>query len=152
MNQNIKEAVKIIHKRLEQNSIKWALVGSTNMQFQGMQVNSRDLDIILQYKDLEKMTKLFYDYSSSPIKELKSLTDKPAWEVNATISGILIQFVGADDTDVYVSKLLENKLVLIDLDDIKIPCFTLEAESQTYTETNRKGKARLIREFLAKVD
>ncbi len=149
VNQNVKESIKTIHKILGQNGIRWALVGSANMQFQGMQVEPRDLDIVLQHKDLDKMTKLFSNYSASNVKELDSLTGKKVWEVNATINDVEIQFLGADDKDVYVSKLLANKLVLIGLDGVKIPCFTLEAESQCYKETNRGHKARLIQEFLS---
>ncbi len=149
VNQNIKEAIKTIHKILEQNKIKWALVGSTNMLLQGMHVETRDLDIILKHKDLDKMTELFSNYSASHVKELDSLTDKKVWEVNATINDIEIQFVGSEDTDVYASKLLANKIVLVDMDCIKIPCFTLEAESQCYKETKREYKANLIQKFLS---
>jgi hypothetical protein len=47
-----------------------------------------------------------------------------------------------------VSKLLGNKLTYIKLKTFGVPCFTLEAESQAYAETNRQDKADKIREFI----
>lgn len=149
MNENIKEAIKIIHELLGQNNIKWALVGSTNLQLQGMQIEPRDLDIVIQHRNLEKVSEIFTDYSASSVKELKTLSGEPAWEVKAKINGIETQFFGGDETDIYVSKLLASKIAMIKLENIEIPCFTLEAESQSYKETNREHKAHLIQEFLS---
>lgn len=146
--EKFKKTIKIIHKRLENNKIKWALVGSTNMQLQGMNVSPHDLDIVVQLNDLEKMQEIFSEYNASAIKELKPLTDKPAWEVRMKINDLEIQIFAQRDTGEYVSKLLANKLAKIRLENIEIPCFTLEAEAQTYAETNREHKAHLIQEFL----
>jgi len=146
--QYFKDAIKIIRKRLDGNQIRWALVGSANMKLQGMKTEPRDLDIVVQYKDLQKVSGIFSDYSASAVKELESLTDKPAWEVKARINGAEVQFIAGDEKDVYVSKLLANKITYVKLDGVDIPCFTLEAESQAYAETNRGHKARLIQEFL----
>lgn len=148
MKANFKKAIKIIHKLLNENKIKWALVGSTDMQLQGMDVNPRDLDIVVQLKDLEKMQEIFSEYNASPVKKLEPMTDEPAWEVKIEIEGVEVQILGERNTGEYVSKLLVNRLTKIKLDDIEIPCFTLEAEAQAYTETNREHKARLIHKFL----
>jgi len=118
------------------------------MKLQGMKTEPRDLDIVVQYKDLQKVSSIFSDYSASAVMELESLTNKPAWEVNVKINDADVQFIAGEEKDVYVSKLLENRIIVIKLDDIEIPCFTLEAESQTYKETNREHKAHLIQEFL----
>jgi len=148
VSQYIQEAIKTIHKKIG-HDIKWALVGSTNMQIQGMQIEPRDLDIVIQHKDLERVSKIFSDYSASNVIKLKTFSGKPAWEVRATINSVEIQFFGGDEKDIYVIKLLSGKIIMIELDGIKIPCFTLEAESQTYKETNREHKANLIQEFLS---
>ncbi len=148
ISENFKEAIKTIYGKLESSNIKWALVGSTNMQLQGMETHPRDLDIIMQYRNLGEIPELFSDYSASPVKELYSLTGRKVWEVTATINNVGVQFIGSDDKDVYVRKLLASKLTLIDLDNVKIPCFTLEAEMQTYRETNRENKAEIIKKFL----
>lgn len=148
VNQDIKEAIKIIHERLVNNSIKWALVGTTNMRLQGMQVEPHDLDVVIQHKDLKKVSRLFSDYSASSVKEFETLSSKPAFEVKAMIVNVEVQFLGGDETDIYVSKLLSGRTVSVKLDGIEVPCFMLEAESQSYMETNREQKANLIKEFL----
>ncbi len=148
MNEKFKKTIKIIHKRLEDNKIKWALVGSTNMQLQGMDVQPHDLDVVVQLKDLEKTREIFSDYNASAVKELKPLTDEPAWEVRMKIDDVEVQIFSQSDTGEYVSKLLTDKLTKIKLENVEIPCFTLEAEAQTYAETNREHKAHLIQEFL----
>ena len=79
---------------------------------------------------------------------MKPLTDEPGWEVKAEIGNVEVQILGERDMGEYVSKLLANKLTKIRIEDIEIPCFTLEAEAQTYAETNREHKAHLIQEFL----
>lgn len=146
--EKFKKAIKIIHKILENNKIKWALVGSTNMQLQGMNVQPHDLDIVVQLKDLEKTQEIFSEYNVSDIKELKPLTDEPAWEVKLEINNVECQIFAQLDTGEYVRKLLANKLEKIRLENVEIPCFTLEAEAQTYAETNRENKSNLIQEFL----
>jgi len=145
---NFNKAIKIIHNLLNENKIKWCLVGSTNMQLQGMDVHPHDLDIVVQLKDLEKIPKIFSKYESSPVTKLEPMTDEPAWDVKLKIGDVEVQILGERDTGEYVSKLLANRLIMIKLDNIKIHCFTLEAEEQTYLETHREHKADLIKNFL----
>ncbi len=152
LNKNFEEAIKIIFKKLNSNKIKWALIGSTNMAIQGMNVQPHDLDLVVQLKDLNKMREIFSEYNASAIKELKPLTDEPGWEVKIKIKNVEVQILGERDTSEYVSKLLANKLTKIKLEGIEVPCFTLDAEAQTYAETKREHKANLIREFLSARD
>jgi hypothetical protein len=141
-------AIKIINQLLNENQISWALIGSTNMQLQGMNVNPRDLDIVIQLKDLEKIRSIFSSYTTSEIRKLEHLTDESAWEVKLDISGVEVQIVGERDTGKYAGKLLAKKLIHVTLEDIHIPCFTLDAAAQTYAETKREDKANLIKDFL----
>lgn len=150
IDQYFKDAIKIIRKRLDDGRIKWVLAGSANLKLQGMETEPRDLDVVIQHKDLEKVSNTFSDYSASVVKEFKTLLGKPAWEVKATINGVEVQFFGGDEKDVYVSKLLANLITHISLDGAEIPCFTLEAEAQAYAETGREHKASLIQEYLDK--
>lgn len=148
INERFKETIRIVHKSLNENKIKWALIGSANMQLQGMDVQPHDLDVVVQLKDLEKMREIFSGYNASAVKELKPLTDEPAWEVGIKIGDVSVQFFAQMDTGVYANKLLTNKLAKIRLENIEIPCFTLGAEAQAYAETDREHKADLIRRFL----
>ena len=146
---NFQEALKILAKKFNQNNIKWALIGSTNMAFQGIDIIPHDLDIVIQFEDLQEITSLFSEYNPSPINELSPLNDKPAWEIKLKIHNVEVQILGEKDDGEYVNKLLGNKIIIKNLDNLKIPCFTLEAEAQTYEETHRPDKAKIIKEFLA---
>lgn len=150
INKKFREAVKIVNEKLNMNRIKWALVGSANMQLQGMAVTPRDLDIVVQLKDLKKIKSIFSEYDCSEIKELPPFIGEkePAFEIRIIINEVDVQFFGEKNDGKYVSKLLAGELVKIDLDESEIPCFTLEAEAQTYAETNRKHKTDLINDFI----
>jgi len=148
INSKFTHAIKVIHQLLDEKKISWALIGSTNMQLQGMNVNPRDLDIVVQLKDLEKMKNIFSGYLASEIRKLEPMTIEPAWEVKLDIDEVEVQILGELDTGEYVSKLLAKRLIHISLGDIQVPCFTLDAEAQTYAETKREHKANLIRDFL----
>lgn len=142
------KAIRIIHERLENNSIRWAITGSTNMKLQGMKTKPRDLDVIIPYDDLSSISKIFSDYQASPVRELESLTDDPAWEVSANIESVPVQFISGKEDDVYVSKLLEERIKYVRMNGIDVPCLTLEAEAQCYYETGREKKARTIEDFM----
>ena len=150
INKEFKEVIKIVSKKMEQNGIKWALIGSTNMALQGMDVNPRDIDLVVKLSDLKKMKSIFSNYRLSEIKELKPFTGESVWDIKIRINNIEIEILGEKDNGEYVRKLLANRIVKIRLDEIEIPCFALEAESQTYAETNKKHKADMINNFLEK--
>jgi len=92
LTKDFQQAIKLIYQILNDNHIEWALVGSANTNLQGMETEPRDLDIVIQYTDLERISNLFSDYSASTVKEFETLSDKPAWEVSATIRGIEVNY------------------------------------------------------------
>ena len=144
------EVIKIISKRLKKSKIQWALIGSTNMAIQGIDVTPRDLDLVVKLSDLSKMNSIFFDYNPGEIRELKPLSEKPALDIKIIIDNIEVQILGEKDSGEYVKKLLLNQIILIRLNNIEIPCLTLKAEARTYSETKRQHKADLINNFLEK--
>jgi len=150
LNKTFKEALKVLNKKLKKNNIKWALIGTTNLALQGMNINPRDLDIVVTLGDLKKIPFIFEDYSPTDITKLPVTTDEPAWDVTLIILDVKVQIMGERDTGEYVNKLLANKIIQIKVDTFEVPCFTLEAEAQAYTETNRAQRAQTIRNFLKK--
>lgn len=142
------DAIEIISTRLKKEQIKWALVGSTNMALQGMDINPHDLDIVMRFKDLDKIWLLFSEYDPSPVKKLEKPVANEVWDVKVNICSVEVQIFGEKDSGVYVSKLLGHKVKNLKIKTFEIPCFTLEAESQAYAETNRQKKADKIKEFI----
>jgi len=144
---NFREVFKIIYEKLKENEINWAVIGSTNMKLQGMKVKPRDLDIIIHLKDLVKMKDIFSEYEVSPITKLKPIVNS-AWEIILNIKDVEVQFLGEKEGGVYDRKLIEENLVYINIDRLKIPCFKLEIDARAYEQTGRIEKAKLIRNFL----
>jgi len=149
MEGRIKDAVRTVFSRLDGSGILWCLAGSVNMQLQGIQVEPHDLDVLIQHKDLEKVRALFSDYSASSVREMKTLSGEPAWDVEAYINGVKVHFFGGDEDNTYAGKMIAGMTTKVSIDEIKVPCFTLEAEMKSYLETNREHKAKIIKDFLS---
>lgn len=148
INKEFEKVIKIIDERMKENNIKWALVGSTNLAIQGMKIIPRDLDILVQWSDLESIKSIFLDYNPNEINKLKPFVKgQQAWEMKVIINNIEVQFF-SEKAGEYVKRLLSNKIIKIKLDNLEIPCFTLEDEAQTYEKTNRKQKSDMINNFL----
>jgi hypothetical protein len=122
-------------------------VGSTNLALQGMDITPHDLDVVLTFKDLDRIPALFPEYSPTIVTKLEPIVND-AWDVKMNIGGVDIQIFAENDSGVYVSKLLANKLTILKIKTFDIPCFTLEADSQAYVETKCQEKADRIKEFL----
>lgn len=143
--ENFKKALKILSERFEKSKLKWALIGSTNMALQGMDVSPHDIDIIVNVDDFGKTRNAFSDLRPSPAEKSKY----GGLKFKLVIEGVEIEIIGEGRNDgVYIHSLLENKLTYIDVDGTKIPCFRLEVEAEAYSKTNREEKAGMIRKFI----
>lgn len=150
MNEQFKKALYVINKKMKEADIRWAVIGSANMALQGMEIMPRDLDIVATFDDLQKIKKLFSQYNASDILKLPTMTGEPAWEIKTEIEGVVVQFLGEKENGQYVSKLLIGRIMIVPVDNIVVPCLTLQAEARAYAETNRPAKAKLIKDFLKK--
>jgi predicted nucleotidyltransferase len=145
------DALEIIAQKLEKEHIKWALVGSVSLALQGMDFNPHDLDILLTFKDLSRIPILFSEYNPTGVTKLKPIVNDDTSDVKLNINGVNIQiFAENNDSGIYASRLLAHKLITLEINGLKIPCFTLEASSQTYADTKRQEKAERINEFIKK--
>lgn len=150
MEERIKDAIRTVYSRIDKSGIIWCLAGSANMQLQGIKVEPHDIDVVVQHKDLEKVRALFSDYSTSPVRTIeKILSDNPAWEVEAYVSGVKVQFFGGDENDIYSSKMVAGMTTKVPMNEINVPCLKLEAEMKSYLETNREHKAKIIKDFIS---
>ena len=102
---------------------------------------------VCKLNDIEKVKDIF---RTDEIRKIKSTTKEPIWEVRTNINGVEVQIMAENFTGEYVSKLLAGRTTRVKIDNIDVPCFTLDAEAQAYSETNREHKAEIIHEFLKK--
>src|SRR5208337_4971382 len=94
------EAIEIIYEKLRKEQIKWALVGSTNMALQGMDINPHDLDIVMRFEDLGKMQLLFSEYGPSQVTKLDNHTANEVWDVKVNIHSVEVQIFGEKESGV----------------------------------------------------
>jgi len=156
--EKFKNALVIVSGRLNQSGIKYALVGSLNQVLQGMNLSPKDLDLVARIEDLAGINSLFHDYSPSQIKEMKPDSTDPKWTAKLerhpasgfhfNVGDAPIHILGERDDGDYVSKLLEGRLSYLEIENVKVPCFTLEAEADAYKDTFRPDKSARIREFM----
>ena len=151
INKKLKEVILLIAKKFKGTKVKWALVGSTNLTLQGVNVLPHDLDVVVEANNLKKIKKIFEEFKPSEFKEVIPITTNPFWEMRLNVMGVDVQIFGEKNGGIYVSKLLSKKLNYVELENIEIPCFSLEAEMKAYSETNRNDNVELIRNFLAKI-
>ena len=149
---NFKNVIKFIFEKVKDKDIKWALIGSANMSLQGIDIAPNDLDIITNPIDLKIFNEQFKEYIIKPISKKPPFREGyPAfYELKLKIKGVNIHILGEDDKDIYFSKVKKGDIVLVKLDDINIPCLSLESEAKAYSETDRESKANLIRDYLSK--
>ena len=116
---------------------------------QGIDVNVKDIDIVIFFKDYEKVKKLFSDFD---IKEEKKLLNGDGVETRYIINNVEVQFCFEYDSGFYIKK-LGNKfdrdnLVHLVLNSLEISCFNLRDELAGYEYLGRKEKAQIISNFL----
>ncbi len=130
-------------------NIKFALIGSSNLKLQGMDVEPKDIDLVITERDLDKTVQLFETYNPSKRQIQKGLSSKPFWEITFFLEGIEVQIMSEAETGEYVRILNEqHNLTKMEMNGISIPCFTLEAEAKAYESTQREQKAKNIRKFI----
>lgn len=150
LSQNFKNVIKFIFGKIKDKNIKWAIIGSTNMVLQGIDVSPNDLDITTNPADLKVFEQEFKEYIIEPISKKPPLKNRLSefYEMKLRIKGIEVQIIGGYDNDIYFSKVKDNRILFVKLDDVSIPCLLLESEAKTYSEINRKDKTKLIMDFL----
>lgn len=148
LDEKFTKTLEQISKKLAAGKITWALVGSTNMALQGIDVQPHDIDIAMKQEDLSKIEELFSEYGSPKIKEIRFGFGGTGDEIKVRINNTEIQFFAERESSTYWSKILAKRTISIRAGSVTVPCLTLEAEAQAYSETNRENKSRLIREYL----
>jgi len=149
INSKILKTIEYIFTDLNNNNINSALVGTCNLAIQDLEVRPRDIDIVVEYHNLEQIQKIFEQYVTQGIEKLPFLTDKPAWDLKLNINNLEVQILGEENDGKYVSKLLSNRTIIKKHSKVEIKCFSLDAEADAYDETHRPQKARFIREYLS---
>jgi len=148
LNQNFIDTLKLVSNRLTSNGFIWAIIGSTNLVLQGVDIIPRDIDIISTMDVLPKIKSIFPEYGVAEIEERESATSGSYWRVVMHINDIEIEVLGEKENGIYADRLLAGHKIDITLDGVKISCLALESELQAYRDTGRQNRVDLIENFL----
>ena len=140
-----KKAIFEISELMIENSIKYAITGSTNLALQGVPVSPQDIDIVVYYEDLQKIVKIFPKYLKTGMRKMETKRGE-AWEILLSIDGVGVQFF-SEMQGAYHSALYENSHC-IEMNDRLIYCFPLRQEMKIYKEMGKEDKVEMIRKFL----
>lgn len=135
------EALKIILEKLSQEvgDVKFALVGSFNLQTQGIDLTVKDLDLLTDDEGLEKIAKVF----TSRVDDFG-----PYKSTGFMLAGTDVEVVSCTGNP-YRLPDFQKYIVTIEKDGLKVPCMSLESELYFYTNAGRekdKFKVGLIKE------
>lgn len=140
-------ALAELSERLESQDLRWAVVGSTSLALQGMDVQPRDIDIVVRREDLESVRQRFASEYPSSVRTVTHAAGEPTHEFTVMLDGVPVQIMAESASGPYVAKLLAGRTVPIRLQDETVPCLALDAEAEAYNETGRPKKAKRIRDF-----
>lgn len=133
----MQDALKIILEKLV--DVKFALVGSFNLQTQGIDLPVHDLDILTDDDGLSEIAKIFNS----------EIDDSGLYKLSGfNLGETEIQIVSNIGNPIRLSN-FDKYIVIVEKDGLKIPCMSLESELYFYTNSGRekdKLKVDLIKE------
>jgi len=146
------KALKILIKRLSNKKINWALIGSTNLAIQSVNIKAHDIDILTDKEGAFKINKALKRFEIKAVRYKESERFCSYYglfkinNINIEIMGDIKNKIPKCDLWSEKSK-LSNKL-FINFKDIKLPVISLKREYYAYSKMGRKDKAEKIRERL----
>jgi len=150
LSDDFKKVIKLISLKLKNKKFIWAFIGSSNLNLQGIDISPNDIDIITSAESIKIFEEQFKQYITKKITKKSSLREgyPEVYEMKLKINNVEVQIIGEYDDDPYFSRLKKGNLVFIKLDNLLVPCLSLQSEAEACSGTKREQKAELIRNFL----
>ena len=136
------EILKILVEKLQ--GIKFALIGSADLEFQGINIEARDIDLLVDNEGIEKIANIF---NSTLIKN----AEKGYLETKFHINNVEIHCVSNILNPLRPIDILDSS-VLIEKNGIKIFCMPLKTELEFYKYLNRDKDQKTIKLIEEKLD
>jgi hypothetical protein len=144
-------ALRIIHARLKNSDVIWAVTGSLGMSLQGMPVEVHDIDIQTSEPGAYEIERRFSDYVTTPVRYSSSERIRSHLG-KLEINGIKVEIMGAiqkRSDDVWEEPVrMERYRNWVEIEGMQIPVLSLDYEYQAYRKLGRVEKANMIKEWL----
>jgi hypothetical protein len=139
------KAIQIIHSKLSDSNIERYITGKTNLSLQGIEINPSHLGILIHDTDLDKFLELFSNYEKSEIIELENGEAK---EFTMKVNDIDVMVCAEYPHGTYWI-VMKNPISIL-IENMKIPCFSLESDRDAYIRLGMLDKAEIIDNHLKK--
>lgn len=137
------EVLKKVASKINLFKIRWALIGSLNLKLQGINVSPRDVDILIDNKNLKNIRNSFKKYRPS---ETEELSNGEGEHFSFNIDGVEVEICGDYEMGSYARNF--NDVLILNIEGAKIPCFGLKSEAIIYEKRGRIEKANMINQFI----
>lgn len=147
-----KQTLTIIHDRLLETKIVWAITGSLGFALHGMQLNVNDIDLQTDENGAYEIEKNLKEYVVRKVRFSVSEKIKSHWG-ELKIESVKVEIMGALqkklpngnwESPVEVDKHHE----FISFECIKLPVLSLKYEEQAYRKLGRIERANQIKKLL----
>lgn len=151
VSKKIKDALKIVCRKLKDKSIDWVLVGSTNLALQGVDVTPHDIDILTDEKGAFSISELLGDHEVRKV-EYKESENLASYLGEFRIDGIKVEVMGdlkikrPDGT--WYRELVIRGAKKAKVGEMEVPLYPLEKELEGYKILGRVEKVREIEKAL----
>lgn len=119
------------------------MAGKTNLALQGINIVPSQVGIVIHYEDLDKFLDIFSEFKRTEIEELPNGEAK---EFIMYISDVPVLVCAEYLHGAYW--VMNKNPSKIKVDNLEIPCFSLESERDAYARIGLSEKAKIISDFL----
>lgn len=145
------DALREIYRRLKDSDITWSISGSTGLTLRGVDVNPKDIDIIVDAEDVFEVEKKLSEFLVEGVEYSESEKFR-SYFGRFEIESIEVEIMG--DLEKKVDGRWQGPVDVeectgeIEVRDMTLPVFKLEAEAKAYKELGRDKRAEKIKRKL----
>ncbi|MCK4670305.1 MAG: hypothetical protein KAT43_03800 [Nanoarchaeota archaeon] len=150
------EALRILVELLPEKEINWAIMGSTNLVLQGidLEYGTDDIDILTDKDGAFAIEKILKKFMTKAVG-FREVEKFKAYHGTFRINNIHIDVVGdminkIPNGDTWKENLTKETKTIVFYDALRIPVVSLDREHHAYTKRGRIEKAKMIKERMAK--
>lgn len=151
MKENTQKALEKILSEVSATKLIWAVVGSTGLALQGVNIEPHDIDILTTERDIFKFEKILKIFVTEPVKYAETKFFKSYFS-KLQINDVKVEVVANLQTKQkganWSEKSRLDKVILINYKNLCVPVIPLVEEYKAYIRMGRVETAKKIEMML----